>query len=116
MSKAVIPPPQYAHLLMGIFLYAWESLDAPAAASSPYSTTTKRPPVEWRALWFPIWWRGRDSNPRPLGYEPNELPLLHPATSGVVVSGAGALPVGGAPALGFVEALNPVLWVCVLGE
>ncbi len=25
------------------------------------------------------WWRGRDSNPRPLGYEPNELPLLHPA-------------------------------------
>ena len=53
MSKAVIPPPQYAHLLMGIFLYAWESLDAPAAASSPYSTTRKRPPVEWRALWFP---------------------------------------------------------------
>jgi hypothetical protein len=26
-------------------------------------------------------WRGRDSNPRPLGYEPNELPLLHPASS-----------------------------------
>jgi hypothetical protein len=25
------------------------------------------------------WWRGGDSNPRPLGYEPNELPLLHPA-------------------------------------
>lgn len=25
------------------------------------------------------WWRERDSNPRPLGYEPNELPLLHPA-------------------------------------
>ena len=23
---------------------------------------------------------GGDSNPRPLGYEPNELPLLHPAT------------------------------------
>ncbi len=21
-----------------------------------------------------IWWRGRDLNPRPLGYEPNELP------------------------------------------
>ena len=20
------------------------------------------------------WWRGRDLNPRPLGYEPNELP------------------------------------------
>ena len=25
------------------------------------------------------WWRGQDSNLRPLGYEPNELPLLHPA-------------------------------------
>ncbi len=23
--------------------------------------------------------RGKDSNLRPLGYEPNELPLLHPA-------------------------------------
>ena len=41
------------------------------------------------------WWRGRDSNPRPLGYEPNELPLLHPATSGV--SGAGALLWGERP-------------------
>ena len=29
------------------------------------------------------WWRGRDSNPRPLGYEPNELPLLHPASGAV---------------------------------
>src|SRR3954464_6046331 len=29
---------------------------------------------------FLKWWRGRDSNPRPLGYEPNELPLLHPAS------------------------------------
>ncbi len=26
-------------------------------------------------------WRGQDSNLRPLGYEPNELPLLHPAVS-----------------------------------
>ena len=25
------------------------------------------------------WLRGEDSNLRPLGYEPNELPLLHPA-------------------------------------
>ena len=28
-----------------------------------------------------VWWRGGDSNPRPLGYEPNELPLLHPAST-----------------------------------
>ena len=27
-----------------------------------------------------FWSRGTDSNRRPLGYEPNELPLLHPAT------------------------------------
>lgn len=25
------------------------------------------------------WWRGQDSNLRPLGYEPSELPLLYPA-------------------------------------
>ena len=25
------------------------------------------------------WLRGKDSNLRPLGYEPNELPLLYPA-------------------------------------
>lgn len=25
------------------------------------------------------WLRGRDSNPGPIGYEPIELPLLHPA-------------------------------------
>ena len=25
------------------------------------------------------WWREEDSNPRPLGYEPNALQLLHPA-------------------------------------
>jgi hypothetical protein len=33
-----------------------------------------------RGLHATSWWRGRDSNPRPLGYEPNELPLLHPAS------------------------------------
>src|SRR5205814_110257 len=25
------------------------------------------------------WLRGRESNPRPPGYEPDEIPLLHPA-------------------------------------
>ena len=31
-----------------------------------------------------MWKRGRDSNPRPLGYEPNELTrLLHPASESV---------------------------------
>ncbi len=29
---------------------------------------------------FKTWWRERDSNPRPSGYEPDELPLLHPAS------------------------------------
>ena len=28
------------------------------------------------------WWRGRDLNPRPSGYEPDELRLLHPASFG----------------------------------
>src|SRR5262245_3059099 len=27
----------------------------------------------------PSWLRGRESNPRPPGYEPDEIPLLHPA-------------------------------------
>ena len=38
------------------------------------------------------WLRGRDSNPRPLGYEPNELPLLHPAT-GLAIHHAVVSPV-----------------------
>ena len=37
---------------------------APRQVSRPLSTS---------------WWRERDSNPRPSGYEPDELPLLHPA-------------------------------------
>src|ERR1700755_1556550 len=49
-----------------------------------------------------VWKRGGDSNPRPLGYEPNELPLLHPAARrprpGAAPGGAAAAsPPGGSP-------------------
>lgn len=37
-----------------------------------------------------FWLRGKDSNLRPLGYEPSELPLLHPAK---ILSGSLFLPV-----------------------
>ena len=33
--------------------------------------------------------RGKDLNLRPLGYEPNELPLLHPAMSFLLYDGKG---------------------------
>ena len=32
-------------------------------------------------FWCRHWLRGTDSNRRPSGYEPDELPLLHPATA-----------------------------------
>lgn len=35
------------------------------------------------------WSREGDSNPRPLGYEPSEQPLLHPAVSGIPQGTAG---------------------------
>jgi hypothetical protein len=31
-------------------------------------------PAFWRGFFSKRWLRGRDLNPRPLGYEPNELP------------------------------------------
>ena len=43
----------------------------------------KKPPpnLPGAAPYYDVrWLRGADSNRRPLGYEPNELPLLHPAT------------------------------------
>ena len=42
-------------------------------SNSPFTTMDKA------TLARNILWRERDSDPRPLGYEPNELPLLHPA-------------------------------------
>ena len=35
---------------------------------------------------FSCLWRGRDSNPRPPGYGPDELPLLYPATCDLLIS------------------------------
>ena len=49
--------------------------DLPAAPD--LAAKKEAPPA--RGL-FGFWWRERDSNPRPSGYEPDELPLLHPAT------------------------------------
>src|SRR3954451_1230292 len=48
----------------------------------------------------PLWWRKLDSNQRPSGYEPDELPLLHPASRRRVIAsrertGQGAGPGGG---------------------
>ena len=34
-----------------------------------------------------VWLRGPDLNRRPSGYEPDELPLLHPALLGVRLKG-----------------------------
>ena len=39
-----------------------------------------------------VWLRGQDSNLRPLGYEPNELPLLHPAPLNRIPSTAAFRP------------------------
>ncbi len=39
-----------------------------------------RPRRPASVLWY-AWLRGTDSNRRPSGYEPDELPLLHPATA-----------------------------------
>ncbi len=35
----------------------------------------------------PNWLRGKDSNLRPSGYEPDELPLLHPASQTKIIPG-----------------------------
>ncbi len=37
------------------------------------TATTKAFPVPWEGLYL-TWWRGWDLNPRPSGYEPDELP------------------------------------------
>ncbi len=45
----------------------------------PWGCNCKTPADEPAGVYRSFWWRGQDSNLRPLGYEPNELPLLHPA-------------------------------------
>jgi hypothetical protein len=37
------------------------------------------------SICYSKWLRGQDSNLRPRGYEPRELPLLHPATNGLAI-------------------------------
>ena len=53
---------------------SWRERDSDPASSQP-----PLPPLPKESSS----WRERDSNPRPAGYEPAELPLLHPATSSV---------------------------------
>ncbi len=45
---------------------------------SPWQPREQKSPTLYRVRLF--WLRGRDSNPRTLGYEPSEMPLLHPAS------------------------------------
>src|SRR5215203_5128342 len=45
----------------------------PGALGRPCSGTRKPPDRAGQGV-LSTWWRGRDLNPRPLGYEPSELP------------------------------------------
>src|SRR6266550_6596533 len=55
--------------------------DAPEATPACAVARTRRnPPGGRRVPNWDAWLRGTDSNRRPSGYEPDELPLLHPAT------------------------------------
>ena len=49
-----------------------------AGAESGNNGESKTPVTHMTGVSY-FWLRGQDSNLRPLGYEPNELPLLHPA-------------------------------------
>ena len=56
---------------------------------------------------FRRWLRGSDSNRRPSGYEPDELPLLHPAKSVYLATGTG-------PVLGGNPHLYGWAWLCAV--
>ena len=46
------------------------------------SMKRKRAPCDKQEALLFVWLRGPDLNRRPSGYEPDELPLLHPASFG----------------------------------
>ena len=64
-------------------------VDVPFHLADPRRDRPRRVPDSARAAWREAalrsgrlnWLRGTDSNRRPSGYEPDELPLLHPATA-----------------------------------
>lgn len=69
----------------------------------------------------PIWLRGQDSNLRPHGYEPCELPLLHPAVSNeapiLYQSGVALSMIGFSllhPAIAVQEEIEPCLHVALV--
>ena len=50
------------------------------SGGGPQTAEIKKP-AQWAGSRAASWLRGTDSNRRPSGYEPDELPLLHPATT-----------------------------------
>jgi hypothetical protein len=53
----------------------------------PQTQPESRNPASRPGSRYRHWLRGTDSNRRPSGYEPDELPLLHPAPGTVATQG-----------------------------